>query len=109
MIRSSAAALAALLASSSLSAVAMAQTAPSAAPAPAPASSGFATSEATDPYIWLEDVEGARAMEWVREHNEKSLGVLQGDPRYEPLHQEAWPSSRPRTASRAWASTATAR
>ncbi|MCV0414552.1 MAG: prolyl oligopeptidase family serine peptidase [Brevundimonas sp.] len=89
MIRSSAAALAALLASSSLSAVAMAQTAPSAAPAPAPASSGFATSEATDPYIWLEDVEGARAMEWVREHNEKSLGVLQGDPRYEPLHQEA--------------------
>lgn len=85
MIRSSAAALAALLASSSLSAVAMAQPAPSSASDP----TGFATSEATDPYIWLEDVEGARAMQWVREHNEKSLGVLQGDPRYEPLHQEA--------------------
>ena len=89
MIRSSAAALAALLASSSLSAVAMAQPAPSSASAQAPAPTGFATSEATDPYIWLEDVEGARAMQWVREHNEKSLGVLQGDPRYEPLHQEA--------------------
>ncbi|MBD3836823.1 prolyl oligopeptidase family serine peptidase [Brevundimonas sp.] len=86
MIRSSAAALAALLASSSLSAVAMAQTAPS---AQTPAPTGFAASEATDPYIWLEDIEGARAMQWVREHNERSLGVLQGDPRYEPLHQEA--------------------
>ena len=56
MIRSSAAVLAALLASTSLSTAAMAQTAAS-------ASSGFATSEATDPYIWLEDVEGAL---WTR-------------------------------------------
>ena len=31
-------------------------------PTPA-ASTGFATSEATDPYVWLEDVEGERAME----------------------------------------------
>jgi prolyl oligopeptidase len=82
MIRSSAAVLAALLASTSLSTVAMAQTVPS-------TSSGFAASEATDPYIWLEDVEGARAMEWVNAHNAHSLGVLQGDPRYEPLHQQA--------------------
>ena len=65
----------------------MAQTA-SSAPAPTPAS-GFASSEATDPYVWLEEVEGERAMAWVREHNARSLGVLQGDPRYETLHQEA--------------------
>lgn len=89
MIRSSAAALAALFASTSLTSAAMAQTASSApAPAPTPAS-GFASSEATDPYVWLEEVEGERAMAWVREHNARSLGVLQGDPRYETLHQEA--------------------
>ena len=84
MIRSSAALLAALLASSSLSTVAMAQTS-----VPAPGPSGFATSEATDPYLWLEDVDGDRAMEWVRAHNERSLGVLQGDPRYAALHDQA--------------------
>ncbi|WP_299173676.1 prolyl oligopeptidase family serine peptidase [uncultured Brevundimonas sp.] len=88
MIRSSAAVLAALLASNSLTSVSMAQTAP--APASVPASdSGFATSEATDPYVWLEDVEGERAMGWVKAHNAHSLGVLQGDPRYEILHAEA--------------------
>ncbi|MFN7130201.1 MAG: S9 family peptidase, partial [Brevundimonas sp.] len=80
MIRSSAAVLAALLASTSLTTVSMAQTAPASAPAPG---AGFATSEATDPYVWLEDVEGERAMAWVKEHNTHSLGVLQGDPRYE--------------------------
>lgn len=85
MIRSSAAVLAALLPSTILTSIAMAQTQ---TPAPA-ASTGFATSEATDPYVWLEDVEGERAMEWVRAHNAHSLGVLQGDPRYETLHQQA--------------------
>ncbi|WAC59993.1 prolyl oligopeptidase family serine peptidase [Brevundimonas sp. SL130] len=81
MIRSSAAVLAALLASTSLTSVSMAQTAPS-----VPA---FATSEASDPYVWLEDVDGERAMEWVKAHNAHSLGVLQGDPRYETLHDQA--------------------
>ncbi|MDO9607678.1 MAG: prolyl oligopeptidase family serine peptidase [Brevundimonas sp.] len=86
MIRSSAAVLAALLASTSLTSISMAQTAPASTPVPG---SGFATSEAADPYVWLEDVEGERAMAWVKDHNTHSLGVLQGDPRYEPLHQQA--------------------
>ncbi|MFJ6025307.1 prolyl oligopeptidase family protein [Brevundimonas sp. NPDC092305] len=85
MIRT--AALAALFASTALSSAAMAQTVP--APAPAESSGGFATSDATDPYLWLEEVEGERAMEWVRAHNERSLGVLRSDPRYEGLHQQA--------------------
>jgi len=55
----------------------------------APAAGGFATSDSTDPYLWLEEVEGERAMEWVRAHNEHSLGVLQGDPRYAALHEQA--------------------
>ena len=87
MIRT--AALAALLASTALSSVAMAQTS---APAPAPAEVAggrFATSDATDPYLWLEEVEGQRALAWVEEQNRRSLGVLQGDPRYETLHQQA--------------------
>lgn len=79
------AALAALLATTALSSAAMAQTAPASANAP----SGFATSDAADPYLWLEEVEGERAMEWVRAHNEHSLGVLQGDPRYAQLHAQA--------------------
>jgi prolyl oligopeptidase len=83
MIRASAVALATLLASTSLTSVSMAQT------APASSASGFATSDATDPYLWLEQVEGERAMEWVKAHNERTFAVLQGDPRYETLHQEA--------------------
>lgn len=87
MIRS--AALAALLASTALSSAAMAQTAPAPSPAEVSGGGGFATSDATDPYLWLEEVEGERAMAWVNQHNEHSLGVLRGDPRFETLHQQA--------------------
>ena len=59
--------------------VAMAQA--SISTSPAATASGFATSDATDPYLWLEEVEGERVMDWVKAHNETSLGVLQGDPR----------------------------
>ncbi len=86
MIRLSAAALAVLLASTALSSAAMAQTN---TPNPPLAEGAFATSDATDPYLWLEEVDGERAMAWVDEHNRRSLGVLQGDPRYERLHSQA--------------------
>jgi prolyl oligopeptidase len=42
-----------------------------------------------DPYLWLEEIEGERAIAWVREHNARSLGALQGDPRYAQLHADA--------------------
>ncbi len=42
-----------------------------------------------DPYIWLEQMEGDRALEWVNKENARSLAVLKGDPRFEPLHQDA--------------------
>ncbi len=79
MIRS--VALAALLATSSLTSAALAQT--------APADVAFATTDASDPYLWLEEVEGDRAMAWVADQNARSLGVLQGDPRYAGLHDAA--------------------
>jgi prolyl oligopeptidase len=43
----------------------------------------------TDPYLWLEEVEGDRALTWVREQNERSLSQLESDPRFAELHAEA--------------------
>src|ERR1700761_2496120 len=42
-----------------------------------------------DPFIWLEDVNGSRAMSWVRAENARTLGVLEADPRYAGLYDEA--------------------
>ncbi len=42
-----------------------------------------------DPYLWLEEVEGERALEWVRARNAETLGALEADPRYEDLHANA--------------------
>lgn len=42
-----------------------------------------------DPYLWLEDVSGKRAMDWVEEHNAKSRSVLESDPRYAGFYQQA--------------------
>jgi prolyl oligopeptidase len=69
--------LAATAASFALMTAASAQTPAATAPA-APA----AAPSADDPYLWLEEVEGARALDWVRARNDKSLGVLQADPRF---------------------------
>jgi len=38
--------------------------------------------DATDPYLWLEDVHGAKSMEWVKAQNARSTAVLQADPDY---------------------------
>jgi len=43
----------------------------------------------TDPYLWLEAVEGDDALAWVRAQNERSLAILQADPRYAPFEAEA--------------------
>ncbi len=42
-----------------------------------------------DPFLWLEQTESPRALEWVKTHNERSLAELKGDPRYAPFHAEA--------------------
>ena len=43
----------------------------------------------TDPYLWLEDVSGARAMDWVKAENVKTLGVLEKDARFGGLLADA--------------------
>lgn len=49
-----------------------------------------AAAQATnDPYIWLEQVDSPRAMEWVHAENNKTLAVLEKDPRYESFYSNA--------------------
>lgn len=42
-----------------------------------------------DPYIWLEDKDGARALAWVEAENKRTLPRLQDDPRYQTFYQQA--------------------
>ena len=39
-----------------------------------------------DPFLWLEDVEGEQALDWVREQNARSIALLEADPRYQRLY-----------------------
>ena len=41
-----------------------------------------------DPYLWLEDVTGDAALDWVRSHNEPTLAQL-GDAEFEAMRAEA--------------------
>jgi prolyl oligopeptidase len=41
-----------------------------------------AAPEADDPYRWLEDVQGERALAWVRQRKAESLALLQARPEY---------------------------
>jgi prolyl oligopeptidase len=43
----------------------------------------------TDPYIWLEDKDGAKPLAWVEAENAKTLPRLQSDPRYGTFYAEA--------------------
>jgi prolyl oligopeptidase len=42
-----------------------------------------------DPFLWLEEIEGERALAWARQENGKSLGALQSDPRYKQFEARA--------------------
>jgi len=42
-----------------------------------------------DPYLWMEEIEGTRAMDWAKAQNAKTLPVLQGDKRYADLEAKA--------------------
>jgi prolyl oligopeptidase len=57
----------------------------SAAAAAAPDTSA----ERADPFVWLEQVDGERAMAWVRAEDAKTAAVLEQDARYPGLFKEA--------------------
>ena len=48
-----------------------------------------APATAADPYLWLEDVDGQRSMDWVHRENARSLPVLENDRRFPALLQAA--------------------
>lgn len=45
--------------------------------------------EVEDPYLWLEEVEGTQALDWVRARNAETLPVLESDARFKPMLEEA--------------------
>lgn len=49
----------------------------------------LAVAEIPDAYKWLEQVNGARAMDWVRAENTKTVRRLDQDPRYPEMYREA--------------------
>ena len=49
----------------------------------------LAAEASPDPLQWLEDIESPRALDWVKAHDEKTLGALQADPRYKSVEADA--------------------
>jgi len=47
-----------------------------------------AMGQPADPYLWLEDVTGERALAWVREQNARAEKQFAADPRYEKLRAD---------------------
>ena len=43
----------------------------------------------SDPYLWLEEVEGERALDWVETQNARTLGDLQSGERYDRYYEKA--------------------
>lgn len=43
--------------------------------------------DAEDPYLWLEDVQGERALGWVETQNSVSLGHLEALPTFQPIYE----------------------
>ena len=42
----------------------------------------------TDPYLWLEDVTGEKAIEWVKARNAKSQAKMEADPQFNSLRED---------------------
>ena len=48
-----------------------------------------------DPYLWLEEVEGAEALDWVREQNDGTFEALTGNTLFNSLYGRYNTSFRP--------------
>ena len=40
-----------------------------------------------DPFQWLEDVQGEKALAWAKEHDAKSTSVLEARAEYKPIYE----------------------
>ncbi len=45
----------------------------------------MAASAADDPFAWLEEVQGEKALAWVKQHNAKTTALLEARPEYKPI------------------------
>jgi len=83
--------LLALLATTSLMTFDPANAAPADTGAAKPAETRTPLSELgkDDPYLWMEEIEGTRALDWAKAQNARSLPVLQNDARYADLQAKA--------------------
>jgi prolyl oligopeptidase len=52
------------------------------------AAGGSLASGDDDPYLWLEDVEGEKALEWVKERSAQDTAELEAVPEYAPIHEK---------------------
>lgn len=68
---------------------------------------------AQDPFLWLEEIDSPRALDWVAKQNARTAGVLEADPRYPAFLSEArgiftapdriaWPSLRGGSVDNVW-------
>ena len=48
----------------------------------------FADESSEDPYLWLEEVQGEQALEWVEEQNALTLEKLTSHPRYKEIYED---------------------
>ena len=48
-----------------------------------------ASSAEADPFLWLEELEGTRALAWARAENARTLAVLQADPHFDRFYADA--------------------
>lgn len=44
---------------------------------------------ATDPYLWLEDIEGADALKWVQSHNDQTMKSLAQTPEFKKVEEQS--------------------
>ncbi len=48
-----------------------------------------AAGTSNDPYLWLENIEGARALAWVHGQNQQTFARYRHDPLFQALHKDA--------------------
>jgi len=48
-----------------------------------------AAADDADPYLWLEDVEGTKALAWAKEQNQKTTAELEKVKQYKPIYERA--------------------
>jgi len=52
------------------------------------AAAAGAQAQANDPYLWLEDVSGDKAMAWVKARNAETEGIVKAQPGFDTLRRE---------------------